>query len=59
MPTALFGIGLGIVCAIISAPVTTYIWKGASLSGTDAVTAFFSAKGFDAPRQRDLGEFGH
>jgi energy-coupling factor transport system substrate-specific component len=45
MPTVLFGIGLGIVCAIVSAPVTTYIWKGASLSGTDAVTAFFSAKG--------------
>jgi energy-coupling factor transport system substrate-specific component len=43
--TALFGIGLGIVCAIVSAPVTTYIWKGASLSGTDAVAAFFSAKG--------------
>jgi energy-coupling factor transport system substrate-specific component len=45
LPTALFGIGLGILCAIVSAPVTTYIWKGASLSGTDAVTAFFSAKG--------------
>jgi energy-coupling factor transport system substrate-specific component len=45
LPTVLFGIGLGILCAIVSAPVTTYIWKGASLSGTDAVTAFFSAKG--------------
>jgi len=45
VPTALFGIGLGILCAIVSAPVTTYIWKGMSLSGTDAVTAFFSAKG--------------
>jgi energy-coupling factor transport system substrate-specific component len=45
VPTALFGIGLGILCAIVSAPVTTYIWKGVSLSGTDAVTAFFSAKG--------------
>jgi energy-coupling factor transport system substrate-specific component len=45
LPTALFGIGLGIVCAVISAPVTTYIWKGVSLSGSDAVTAFFSAKG--------------
>jgi energy-coupling factor transport system substrate-specific component len=43
--TALFGIGLGILCAIVSAPVTTYLWKGVSLSGTDAVTAFFSAKG--------------
>jgi energy-coupling factor transport system substrate-specific component len=45
VPTALFGIGLGILCAIVSAPVTTYIWKGMSLSGTDALTAFFSAKG--------------
>ena len=45
MPTALFGIGLGVVCAIVSAPVTTYLWKGASLSGADTVTAFFSGKG--------------
>ncbi len=45
LPTALFGIGLGIVCAIVSAPVTAYVWKGMSLSGTDAVTAFFSTKG--------------
>jgi energy-coupling factor transport system substrate-specific component len=45
LPTLLFGIGLGVVCAIISAPVTTYVWKGVSLSGTDAVTSFFSAKG--------------
>lgn len=44
LPTALFGIGLGIVCAIVSAPVTAYIWKGVSLSGTDAITAFLSAK---------------
>jgi energy-coupling factor transport system substrate-specific component len=45
LPTVLFGIGLGILCAIVSAPVTTYIWKGVSMSGTDPVTAFFSAKG--------------
>jgi energy-coupling factor transport system substrate-specific component len=45
LPTALFGIGLGVVCAIISAPVTTYIWQGVSLAGTDEVTAFFSARG--------------
>jgi energy-coupling factor transport system substrate-specific component len=44
-PTALFGIGLGVLCVIVSSPVTTYIWKGASLSGADAVTTFFSAKG--------------
>ena len=45
LPTALFGLGLGVACAIVSAPVTTYIWKGVSLSGTDEVTAFLSAKG--------------
>lgn len=45
LPTALFGIGLGVVCAIISAPVTTSVWKGMSLSGADALAAFFSAGG--------------
>jgi energy-coupling factor transport system substrate-specific component len=45
LPTALLGVGLGVLCAIVSAPVTTYIWKGVSLSGTDTVTAFFSLKG--------------
>jgi len=44
-PTAILGIGLGVVCAIISAPVTTHLWTGVSLSGTDSVTAFFMAKG--------------
>jgi energy-coupling factor transport system substrate-specific component len=44
-PTALFGIGLGVACAVISAPVTTYVWKGMSLSGADSVAAFFSSKG--------------
>jgi energy-coupling factor transport system substrate-specific component len=45
LPTALFGIVLGVVCAVVSSPVTTYLWKGMSLSGADAVTTFFSAKG--------------
>jgi energy-coupling factor transport system substrate-specific component len=44
-PTVLLGIGLGVLCAVIRAPVTTYLWKGVSLSGTDSLTAFFSAKG--------------
>lgn len=43
--TLIFGLGLGVVSAIVSAPVTTYIWKGVSLSGADAITAFFSATG--------------
>lgn len=46
LTTAFWGLGLGVVCAIISAPVTTYLWKGASLSGTDSVTAFLMAKGW-------------
>jgi energy-coupling factor transport system substrate-specific component len=45
LPTALLGIGLGVMCAIVSAPVTTYVWKGVSLSGADALAAFFSSKG--------------
>ncbi len=39
------GIGLGIVTALVSAPITTYVWKGVSLSGTDAITAFLAATG--------------
>jgi len=45
LPTLLFGLGLGVVCAIASAPVTAYVWKGVSWSGADALTAFFSAQG--------------
>jgi energy-coupling factor transport system substrate-specific component len=45
LPTVLLGIGLGVLCAVISAPVTTYLWKGVSLSCIDSLTAFFSAKG--------------
>jgi len=44
-PTVLLGLGLGIATAIVSAPVTTYLWGGVSFSGTDAVTAFFVALG--------------
>lgn len=45
LPTILLGLGLGVVTAIASAPVTTYIWKGVSISGADALTSFFSATG--------------
>jgi energy-coupling factor transport system substrate-specific component len=45
LPTFLLGCGLGVVSAIVSAPVTTYLWKGVSLSGADAITSFFSATG--------------
>lgn len=43
--TIIGGIFIGIVSAIISAPVTTYLYGGVSLSGADAVTAFFRAIG--------------
>jgi energy-coupling factor transport system substrate-specific component len=45
IPTILFGLGLGVITAITSAPVTTYVWKGVSISGADALTSFFSATG--------------
>jgi len=45
IPTILLGLGLGVVCAIVSAPITTYLWSGVSLSGADAITAFFNALG--------------
>ena len=45
LPTILLGLGMGVITAIVSAPVTTYLWKGVSLSGADALTAFFSATG--------------
>lgn len=43
--TVVFGIGLGIATAIVSAPVTAFVYGGVSISGTDAITALFSATG--------------
>lgn len=43
--TIVGGIGLGVVAAIVSAPVTAYLWGGVSFSGADAVTAYFLALG--------------
>jgi len=45
VPTLLGGIGLGVIAAIFSAPVTTYVWKGVSLAGPDAITAFVLTTG--------------
>ncbi len=36
---------IGVIAAIVSAPVTTYLYGGVSLAGADAVTAFFKAMG--------------
>lgn len=43
--TILLGIVLGVVCALLSAPVTTYVWKGVTLSGADALVPFLVAAG--------------
>jgi energy-coupling factor transport system substrate-specific component len=43
--TIVFGIGLGVATAIASAPVTAFVYGGVSISGTDAITAFFAATG--------------
>ncbi len=44
-PTIFLGLCVGIVAAIVSAPVTAYVWGGISFSGTDAITTFFLATG--------------
>lgn len=45
VPTIIGGIGLGIVTAIVSAPVTAIVYGGVSLAGTDAITSLFIASG--------------
>ena len=45
VPTILLGLGLGVVAAAASAPVTTYVWKGVTLSGADALVPFLVASG--------------
>lgn len=45
LPTVIFSLLLGVASAIVSAPITTYVWKGVSFAGTDALTGFFSATG--------------
>lgn len=39
------GLIIGISAAIVSAPITTFIWGGISLTGQDFVTAFIKATG--------------
>ena len=43
--TIIFGLLLGVISAIISAPVTTFLFGGISFAGADAVTTFFKATG--------------
>ena len=44
-PTVFGGLGLGLVTAVVSAPVTSVVWGGVSLSGSDALTLLFIASG--------------
>lgn len=53
--TILGGLLLGVAAAIVSAPVTTFVYGGVSLSGTDVVTAFFSTLGHTLLRSVFLG----
>jgi energy-coupling factor transport system substrate-specific component len=43
--TIIGGLIVGVFAAIVSAPVTTYLYGGVSLAGADALTAFFKAMG--------------
>lgn len=43
--TIIFGLLLGVIAAIVSAPITTYLFGGISLAGADAFTTFFKATG--------------
>jgi len=43
--TIIGGLFIGICAAIVSSPVTTYLYGGVSLAGADAVTAFLKAMG--------------
>lgn len=45
LPTVIGGLLIGLLAAITSAPVTTYLYGGVTLAGTDAVTALFKAMG--------------
>lgn len=45
VPTVAFGVILGIISAVVSAPVTVFLFGGISLVGADAVTAIFRAMG--------------
>jgi energy-coupling factor transport system substrate-specific component len=45
IPTALLGIGLGVLCALVSAPITVFAFGGMSTAGADYLTAAFHAMG--------------
>jgi energy-coupling factor transport system substrate-specific component len=55
VPTIFLGIGLGIVCALVSAPITVFAFGGMSTAGADYFTASFLAMGRTIARSVVLG----
>lgn len=49
------GLVIGIAAAVVSAPVTTFLYGGVSLAGADAVTTFFRAMGMSLWKSALLG----
>ena len=46
IPATIFGgLLIGVVSALVSVPVTTFLYGGVSLAGADAVTTLFKASG--------------
>ncbi len=43
--TLMWGLVIGLACAAASTPITTFLYGGVSLAGSDAVTTFFKASG--------------
>ncbi len=43
--TVMGGLVIGLACAAASTPITTFLYGGVSLAGSDAVTTFFKASG--------------
>jgi len=54
--TVLGGIVIGLASAITSAPVTTLVFGGVSIAGSDAITALFEASGFSLWKSVILGK---
>lgn len=57
LPTVIWGAVLGVISAVVSAPVTAYLFGGVSLVGADAFTAFFRATGSNLITSVFLGGF--
>ena len=53
--TIIGGLVIGISAAIVSSPVTTYLYGGVSLAGADALTAFLKAMGHSLMESVILG----